>query len=317
MDQVMAEDDDAEAGRPPLDLPPELTPEEAVAAARFRISGAHASLWFERRSDVLIVSFDNLATIDEGWPRGPWLGWRIEAMGYSVLGVQSHAKDWFRNPTASDLLKRLHHLGFFARFRKVVLVGASMGAFAALNFAPLIPGATVLAFSPQSTMNRLIAPFERRFPFSVRKSNWDGMPFLDAAAAVPYIHKVVLLYDPFVAEDRAHAARLSGPNVEFLKCRHATHEAIRVVIKSGALAALVESVVETGGASPAFWRAYRIRREVRKWLRAFIERLADGRHPALTVRAGTRILGFKDMAVVEQAVKKARGQLGQERQREH
>lgn len=308
----MAEDDEeTPAERPPLDPPPELSPAEALTAQRFRISGENAALWFEERGDVLIVSFDNLATIDEGWPRAPWMDWRLAAMGYSVLGVQSHAKDWFRTPTAPELLKKLQDVGFFARFRKVVLMGASMGAFAALNYAPLIPGSTVLAFSPQSTMNETIAPFEKRFPFSVRKSNWEGMPFLDAAAAIPYIHRIVMLYDPFVPEDKAHAARMAGPNVEQVKIRHATHEAIRVVLKSDAFYPLLLGVVETDGATGEFWRAYRGRREVRKWLRAFTERLNDGRHPALTLAAGARILRLKDMAVVERAMKKARTQLGQ------
>lgn len=312
MDTVMAEEDEeTQTERPPLDPPPEFTAEEALTAPRFRISGDHAGLWFEGRGDVLIVSFDNLATIDEGWPRAPWMDWRLATLGYSVLGVQSHAKDWFRAPTAPELLKRLSDLGFFARFRRVVLMGASMGAFAALNYAPLIPGSTVLAFSPQSTMNTVIAPFEKRFPFSVRKSNWEGMPFLDAAAAIPYIHHVVMLYDPFVPEDKAHAARMAGPNVEQLKICHATHEAIRVVLKSDAFYPLLQGVVETGGATADFWRAYRGRRDVRKWLRAFIERLDATNRPALTLAAGGRILAIKDMAVVERAVKRARNQLGQ------
>jgi hypothetical protein len=184
--------------------------DEAVAARRFLIRGEHANLWFEGQGDALVVSFDNLATIDEGWPRGPWAWKRLEPLGHSVLGVQSHAKDWFRQPTAPALLRGLEERGFFRRFRLVVLTGASMGGFAALNFAPLIPEARVLAFSPQTTMNRVIAPFEARFPYSVKRSNWEGMPFLDAAAAVPYIRRAVVVFDPMVPEDRAHAARLAG-----------------------------------------------------------------------------------------------------------
>ena len=164
--------------------------DEAVAARRFLIRGEHANLWFEGRGPdqdgaldgALVVSFDNLATIDEGWPRGPWAWKRLEPMGHSVLGVQSHAKDWFRQPNAPALLRGLEERGFFRRFRRVVLTGASMGGFAALNFAPLIPEARVLAFSPQTTMNKVIAPYEARFPFAVKRSNWDGMPFLRGCA---------------------------------------------------------------------------------------------------------------------------------------
>ncbi|MBA4323746.1 MAG: hypothetical protein C0426_01460 [Rhodobacter sp.] len=240
-----------DAPAPELAVPPEMGLDAAARAGRFLVRGDHADLWFEGAGDALVVSFDNLATIDEGWPRAPWAWTRLEPLGHSVLGVQSHAKDWFRQPSAPLLLRGLEERGFFRRFRRVVLTGASMGGFAALNFAPLIPEARVLAFSPQSTMNRAIAPFEQRFPFAVRKSNWERMPFLDAAAAMPYIRRAVVLYDPFVPEDRAHAARLAGPNVQLLRAPFTTHEAIRVVLKSGTFPLLIDQLVKGDEIGPS------------------------------------------------------------------
>ena len=275
---------------PPLDIPPEMGLDAAATAERFLIRGEHANLWFEGRGEALVISFDNLATIDEGWPRGPWAWKRLEPMGHSVLGVQSHAKDWFRQPTAPALLRGLEERGFFRRFRRVVLTGASMGGFAALNFAPLIPEARVLAFSPQSTMNKVIAPYEQRFPFAVKRSNWEGMPFLDAAAAVPYIRRAVVVYDPMVPEDRAHAARLAGPNVQLLRVPFATHEAIRVVLKTGTFPLLIDALIDGDGAGPAFWQVYRARRSVPKWQRALLAAAANrGRH-GLVIRAADAML---------------------------
>ena len=281
-------------GPPPLDIPPELGLDAAATARRFLIRGDHANLWFEGGGPdldgALVVSFDNLATIDEGWPRGPWAWKRLEPMGHAVLGVQSHAKDWFRQPTAPTLLRGLEERGFFRRFRRVVLTGASMGGFAALNFAPLIPEARVLAFSPQTTMNKAIAPYEARFPFAVKRSNWEGMPFLDAAAAVPYIRRAVVVYDPMVSEDRAHAARLAGPNVQLLRLPFATHEAIRVVLKTGTFPLLIDAVIKEDGAGPEFWRAYRARQTVPKWQRALLSAAAGrGRH-GLVIRAADAML---------------------------
>jgi hypothetical protein len=275
---------------PPLDIPPEIGLDRAATAERFLIRGEHANLWFEGQGDALVVSFDNLATIDEGWPRGPWAWKRLEPLGHAVLGVQSHAKDWFRQPTAPALLRGLEERGFFRRFRRVVLTGASMGGFAALNFAPLIPEARVLAFSPQTTMNKVIAPYEARFPFAVKRSNWEGMPFLDAAAAVPYIRRAVVVYDPMVPEDRAHAARLAGTNVQLLPVPFATHEAIRVVLKTGTFPLLIEALIDGDGAGPEFWQAYRARRSVTKWQRALLAAAANrGRH-GLVIRAADAML---------------------------
>ncbi len=274
----------------PVLLPPELGLDAAATADRFLITGLHANLLFERGSDVLLITFDNLATIDEGWPRGPWLARRLEPLGHSILGVQSHAKDWFRQPTAPDLLRGLEERGFFRRFRSIVMTGASMGGFAALNFAPLIPEARVLAFSPQSTMNKVIAPFEARFPFAVRKSNWEGMPFLDAAAAVPYIRKAVIVYDPFVPEDRAHAARMAGPNVQLVRVPHCTHEAIRVIIKSGTVPDLITALVEEDEVGPRFWRTFRARRSVPKWQRALLAAAAARNRPQMVIKAADAML---------------------------
>jgi hypothetical protein len=293
----------------PLVPPPALSLPDAIRADRFQVAAPKANLWFERRSDVLIVSFDNLATIDEGHPRRPWLDLRLAEMGYSVLGVQGFAKDWYRNADAPVLIRALADTGWFGQFRRVVLTGASMGGFAALNFAPLIAGARVLAFSPQSTMNKVIAPYELRFPFAVKKSNWVGMPFLDAAAAIPYIPRAVILYDPFVPEDRAHAARMAGPNVQFLRADHATHEAVRVVLKSDSLPVLMSELVERDHIGPAFWRAYRARRGVSKWQRAITEAMAKGRHPRLTAAACQVLLRREDMAFARRALREARAQL--------
>lgn len=281
---------EAELRDTPLDIPPEMALDQAATADRFLIMGAHANLWFEGRSDVLIISFDNLATIDEGWPRLPWLSRRLDPLGHSILGVQSHAKDWFRNATAPALLRGLEERGFFRRFRRIVMTGASMGGFAALNFAPLIPEARVLAFSPQSTMNKIIAPFEERFPFAVRKSNWEGMPFLDAAAAMPYIRKAVVVFDPMVPEDRAHAARLAGPNVQLVRLPHCTHELIRVVLKSGAMPSLIDALVTGDAVGLPFWKQFRERHTVPKWQRALLANASNRGRPGLVVKAATAML---------------------------
>ena len=281
----MDEDDDPPLpARTPVALPPVATVPGAVTSDLCLIEGAEANLWFEYRSRILYVTFDNLATLDDPYPRLPWMHARIRDLGYSLLGVQSFRKDWYRQATAPALIAALVRAGFFDRFDTVVMVGASMGAFAALNFAPLVPGARVLAFSPQSTMSRAITPFERRFAFSVDRSNWTDMPFLDAAAAVPYLTHALVLYDPFVAEDRAHAARLRGPNVTLLKTGHASHQAIRLVVKCDALSLLLKSYAEIGGVGPDFWAKMRSRRGLRSWRRSLLETLAKGPHPRLTLR---------------------------------
>jgi len=286
----------------PLILPPEVALTDARPDARFLVLGqgdlAGANLWYEVGAGAgpfardLIISFDNLATIDEGWPRGPWAYRRLAPIGAAVLGVQSHAKDWFRATSAPDLLRGLAASGFFDGFANIVMIGASMGGFAALNFAPLVPRARVIALSAQTSMSRHIAPFEARFPFAVRKSNWEAQPFLDAAASIPYIPAVALLFDPFTPEDRAHAARMRGTNVQQIRLDHATHEAVRVVMKAGAFQGLVQDMLAHGRVKPAFWTQYRARRAVPKWQKSLLLRAVEKGHLRLVLYAANQVLAM-------------------------
>ena len=287
--------------------------EDVTRTDQFRVTGERSAATFVRQPGDsgrnLVISFDNLATIDEDWPRLPWMHWRIAKLGYSNLGLHSFQKDWFRLTDAPQLLSELRNAGFFDQFERVVMMGASMGAFASLNYAHLVPNATVLAFSPQSTMSRDIAPFEQRFRFSVRKSNWVDEPFLDAASAVPGLRNAFLLYDPRVPEDAAHARRLSGPNIEQVKCAHCTHEAIRVIVLSDAIFPLLQGVVEENRITPDFWAAYRARRTVRKWMRGFLNALPVQTQPKRSLTGAKAVDALKDMAVARQLASEAKAVL--------
>lgn len=282
----------------PLHLPPICDLGAANPAEAFRVLGRHAALWYERGETLpnsLVVSFDNLASLDHPYPRAPWLYRHLGLLGCSFLGVQSYAKDWFRTDDPAAMIAALAKAGFFMGFDRVVFAGASMGGFGALNFAPLVAGAEVLAFSPQSTMQRAIAPFEARFPWAVRNSDWTRPEFLDAAAAIPHIPKVTLLYDPHIREDLLHAKRLSGPNVTHVKLAYCTHEAIRVVVHCEGIGILLEDILRHGAPSPRFWQAYRARRHIRKWARAFAL--------ALGARGHAPRQGLAALSVLEQREK--------------
>jgi len=300
----MAAAPDPGGQRPPVDLPPSVNLDETYDSDHFLLEGEHGNLWFEYRSPTLFVTFDNLATLDDPYPRMPWMYERVDMLGYSILGVQSFRKDWFRQPSSPEQIAGLAAQGFFSRFDRVVFMGASMGAFGALNFAPFVPGAWVLAFSPQSTMNRNIAPFEKRFQYAVKRSNWDEMPFLDAAASVPYIPKIAMLYDPLEMEDIRHAARLDGPNVQRLPVAGSTHQAIRLVVKSDALPQMMREFAETGRLGEEFRRNMQARKQVRSWRRAMVHQLERRKHHKLLLKVCVSFLAEKNYAFATEAKNK-------------
>lgn len=271
---------------------PEFVADAAVAARReeFRLRGGLCDAWFQRRSDVLFVTFDNLASIGEYDPPQPWLQARVVRQGFSVLGIMAQRKDWYRNPDAPALIARLRDAGLFAPFRHVVFAGASMGAFAALTLSSLVPGSTVLAFAAQTTLSRRIAPFERRYRYARRTWDWTSPDYLDAKRHAGAAARVWLLYDPFVSEDAAHAARLTPlPNVQPLRFGHCGHRLIRRIKDCGALDELIGGVGRGDPDLGALRRRMRARRDLRVWQKALLDAVAVRGGPGLEARARAAI----------------------------
>ena len=256
-----------------VQVPPEVSDlNQAAGLDTFLYRGGLVDAWFEARpgSDTLAVTFDNLSSIGEYDPPQPWLRWRVEQAGISLLGLMASRKDWYRNPDTPALIAALRAAGLFDRFRRVVFVGASMGGFAALAYAPMVPGAAVLAFSPQSTLSRSLAPFERRYRYAQRKWDWSDPAHLDAAEAAQTGAEITLVYDPFVAEDRAHALRVAGAGVRHVKVPLMGHKAIRQIKAVGGLQDLIEGVLRGSMDWQAFWQAFRARRARVSWQRSFV-----------------------------------------------
>ena len=150
-----------------LDSPPQWYKEIFPGGPRtgfYENHARHALLFVERSPEVLVVSFDNLAEAGgRHLAREPWAGKFIADNGWSHLSIFAHGPTWFRDATLIERLENLRNSDFFKRFRKVVFCGTSMGGFAALTFARLSPGSTVIAFSPQSTLAAELVPWEVRF----------------------------------------------------------------------------------------------------------------------------------------------------------
>ena len=286
-------ENDTAAGPLPALLPsPEEVGSAAEAARRdgFVLRGGLVDAWFLRRSDVLLVTFDNLASIGEYDPPQPWLQMRAANAGLSILGILASRKDWYRNADTPALIAALRDAGLFAQFRRVVFVGASMGAFAALTYSALVPGSVALAFSPQTSLSRKIARFDKRYRYATKKWDWDTPEHLDAAAAAPLAAEVYVVFDPFVPEDRAHANRITGPGVRQIKAAHMGHRAVRQLKSVGVLQGLIEAVAQGTFDPLTHARGYRARRGLVLWQKALFEQAAARGHRRLGLRAAKALL---------------------------
>jgi hypothetical protein len=240
----------------------------------------HASVLYRARGPRLIVTFCNLASFEyDDEVRLPWLTAYAEARGFSQLGVMAHRKDWYRNAGTPKMIGQLAREGLFDEFEHVLFTGTSMGGFAALIYSALVPGSDVLAFSPQSTLNTDIAPFETRYPWPKRKFNWTDPEYLDAAQYVHHARQAVAIYDPMLAPDKAHVARLGGPPLDPVAVRFMGHQTPNALKRAGVLEPVLDMCMDGEFDRRAFYAGFRKgRRAMTDWRKSMVKRaISEGR----------------------------------------
>jgi pimeloyl-ACP methyl ester carboxylesterase len=282
---------DAPARQVGFSVPPlAATPEDAAQMDAFLLHGGLVDACFIRRDDTLLVTFDNLSSVAEYNPAQPWLLHLSAKLGHSILGIMAKQKDWYRNADTPDIIRSLRDAGLFQGFQRVLFVGSSMGGFAALAYSSLLPGAAVLAFSPQSTLNKGIAPFEKRYRYGQRRWDWTAPEFLDAAAGLAPATEAYLAYDPFVPEDRAHAKRFSGSGVQQIRLPHLGHRAIRQIKDFGALTDMIGTIAKGRFDLASFAKTMRSRRHSLLWKRELFAEAERRGHRNLSLAAAHQLL---------------------------
>ena len=239
-----------------------------------------AAHFTDRGEDVLLVSFDNLSNVgDQGLTREGWGYSFYRDEGWSHMGVMAFERHWFRDEALFDYMEDLAARGFFKRFKQVVFTGTSMGAYASTAFCQLVPGSTALAFSPQSTLDTKLVPWEKRFG-SGRKQDWSGR-YRDAPDCIAEAANVFILYDPYFEPDRIHAERYKGRNVHYLKCWYASHKSALFMNRAQILKPVVRAAVDGTLTEAVYYQHYRERRNLPWYLNGLRDHLLGADHPKL------------------------------------
>ena len=234
----------------------------------FRDLGRHSFLHV-RRGNTLVVTFDNLDIVmTKREDRRPWGYDFIEKNGWSMLGVMAAGWTWFRDSKVIAEFEALRDDGFFEAFDRVVFYGASMGGYAACVFSAIVGGATVVAISPQSTLDKAVVPWETRY-----KKAWDADfsgPYGDAARTIRTVELAHILYDPYQALDVGHAERIIGKNVVHWRCPLLGHRLGSSLNQMGVLGGIVRSAID-GTLTPAmFHTALRARKTFPRYQRELL-----------------------------------------------
>jgi hypothetical protein len=236
-----------------------------------------------RSKDTLIVSFDNLSSVKEpSLARETWGYPFYRSEGWSHLGVMAFEKNWFRDEDLFNFMEGQAKAGLFKRFKRVVMTGTSMGAYAATAFSHLAPGCTVMAFSPQSTLDKKLVPWEERFG-SGRKQDWSGR-YRDAPDYCRKAKDVFIIYDPYFAPDKKHADRYQGDNIHHLKSWYSSHKSALFMRRADMLKGVMQAAVAGEMTPHLYYQMFRSRRDLPWYYHGLADHAIKAGHKGL---AGT------------------------------
>ncbi len=131
---------------------------------------------------------------------------------------------------------------FSRRFRRVVMLGSSVGGFAALNFAAAFGAETAITASPIFSFNPQKMPGDNRW--QAMRAPVTAFPFDNVEESLSVLRKVYVLYDPFspdvphvaaIEENEAGTVRLAVP--------FGGHPVFGVLNQGGTLGGIIEDIV--------------------------------------------------------------------------
>ena len=237
-----------------------------------RVGNHHAALFLDESLDVLLVSFDTIASARAGTSSGiPHGMLQSEINGWSHLSLIAKKPSWFRDKAVYGYFDRLVDEAFFEDFDTVIFYGAGAAGYAAAAFSVAAPGATVIVISPQATLDPAVAPWDDRFVSMRRKdftSRYGYAPDMLDAADAAYV-----LYDPFEELDAMHAALFRGPQIHHVRVRHGGGGLGRIVQDMNILGGVFRNAVEGTLSTRTIHRLLRKRRDYLPYLRNVLNRL--------------------------------------------
>ena len=219
---------------------------------------------FSSRSRQLLVVFAGKWTAD-GLPRFTMTR-AFRALNVKRMFIRDVTNSWYLSDipgvdrglfSLAEIIERERRR---RKIRRTVCVGCSMGGFGALLFGQLIGADQVLAFSPQSFIdrrNRLLHMDRRSWDLKerlhrsrdagFRRRFFDLKPMMEAAAAESrHMPEVDLHIAAGHRLDRIHAERLQSlPNVRIHEHPSGDHAFIRQLHASGELVQIVRAAFES------------------------------------------------------------------------
>jgi len=247
----------------------------------FEPLGPEHSVAFIDRGPVLIVTFETVESIRDRAHSDVPMGWElIEDTKWSQLCLMSQGETWFRHRAVYEYFDRLVDEGFFENFDRVIFYGFESCGYGATAFSVAAPGSTVIALSPQATLDPRITGWDDRFHYMRRTSFTDRYGYapdmLDAA------DRAFVLYDPQLDEDAMHAALFTRTNVSKIRCGFLDGQIETFLRRMDLLKPLLKIAAKRDLQPGDFYRALRERRDYLPYLRLFLAEVNAANRPLLS-----------------------------------
>ncbi|MCK0138198.1 phosphoadenosine phosphosulfate reductase [Aliiroseovarius sp. F47248L] len=253
---------------------------------------------------TLLVTFETVRSVRDTSPLQEPLGWTlVRQNGWSNLCVLAHSDSWFRDRAVYGYFDRLIEDGFFEEFEKVIFFGAGMCGYAAAAFSIVAPEVTVIAVQPQATLDPNRTEFDRRFPKARRRNFTDRYHY--APEMVEMAQDVFLFFDPAITEDTVHAAMFAGTHIHHIHCRHFGGDLPQALFDMGVTHDLIDQAGQNRLTPQSCYRALRVRRRYRPYLRRLLASAEARRKPLLVKWLATSVTTHQHAPRFQQALKRA------------
>lgn len=156
--------------------------------------------------DFMDVSEKKKLIEKEGW------GFKfLKNNGFNVCSfILEDVYSWYRSQEFMEIMSIIKQTNPFLNFQNKISYGSSMGGYAASAFADALQVNKAILMNPISTLNKKLAPFEKRFSEVRNKNNWHEN-YHDGAFEARNV-PLFIIYDSLFKLDHRHVLRYKFQN---------------------------------------------------------------------------------------------------------
>jgi len=211
--------------------------------AELVFDGEHVQVLADQRGgDTLLITFNEMEMSANG--RSYWGEVPVRNLGLSCIGFMSKRKNWFPEMEMTQACAAVATI--ISGYRAVATYGFSQGGYAAIKYSRKLSATSVLAFSPQFTINPAIcATYDRRFTSNFSEALHAGMEITrnDVSGVIR------VFVDPYEVGD-AFQSRLINAILDYdciVPCFNLGHGTVRAVASAPAMEGLIQTCFKKDG----------------------------------------------------------------------